>query len=244
MKIHTLYLMDNQYSAENWIRFDVKSNLDIDALMMVLRPHYKWDILPARIRWWASRDIKCKRQAKAESLEAAIQMLHTEDFNMYTEKTVTRTKEAYIPLELNSMVTVSRSVRYGEGGGNILLLTPTPQLLSTLKQTYKTEAGCRQVIRALIAAKLDEECGEHIKLWNHRIQKTPFDYAVPTLDHYILIREIPENVNLKMHNDKLCIRKEVTYTEVVKELVEPTAVCHVDIYNHTIGVNSKYYSEK
>lgn len=244
MKTHTLYLMDNQYSTENWIRFDVKSDLDINALIMVLRPHYKWDIQPARIRWWASHDVKCKRQAKAESLEAAIQMLHTEDFNMYTEKTVTRTKETYVPLELNSMVTVSRSVRYDEGGGNILLLTPTPKFLNTIKQTYKTEAGCRQVIRALIASKLDEECGEHIKLWNYRIQKTPFDYAVPTLNHYILIHEIPENVNLKMHNDKLCIRKAVIYTEVVKELAEPTAVCHVDIYNRTIEINSKYYPEK
>lgn len=244
MKTHVLYLMDNQYSTKNWIRFEVKSDLDIDALMMVLRPHYKWDILPARIRWWSSQDIKCKRKAEAESLEAAIRMLHTEDFNMYEEKEVTRTKEAYIPLELNSMVTVSRSVRYGDGGGNILLLTPTPQLLNTLKQTYKTEAGCRKVIRALIAAKLDEECGEHIKLWNHSIRNTPYDYATPTLDHYILIREIPDNVNLKMHNDKLCIRKAVTYTTVVKELAEPTALCHVDIYNHTIEVNSKYYPEK
>lgn len=244
MKTHVLYLMANEYAIENCVRLEVKSDLNTSELIMVLSPHYKWLIKPADTKWWAWNKLRCDRIAIANSLEAAIKMLHTEDFNMYTKKTVTRTKEAYIPLELNSMVTVSRSVRYGEGGGNVLLLTPTPQLLNTLKQTYKTEAGCRQVIRALIAAKLDEECGEHIKLWNNRIQKTPFDYAVPTLDHYILIREIPDNVNLKMHNDKLCIRKEVTYTEVAKELAEPTAVCHVDIYNHTIGVNPKYYSEK
>lgn len=244
MKTHTLYLMDNQYSTENWIRFDVKSDLDIDALMMVLRPHYKWDILPACIRWWASQDVKCKRHAKAESLEAAIRILHTDYVNMYTEKTVTRTRESYIPLDINSMVTVSRSVLYGEGKGTIFRLTPTPKLLNTLKQTYTTEAGCRKVIRALIAAKLDEECGEHIKLWNYMIQETPFNRAVPTLDHYIVLREIPENVNLKIHEDKLCISKAVTYTEVVKELAEPTAVCHVDIYKHTIGFNPKYYSEK
>lgn len=240
MKTHTLYLMANEYSFNNCVRFDVKSDLSTSELVMVLRPHYKWFIKPDGARWWIFEKINWNRYAIANSLEAAIKMLHTEDFNMYTEKTVSRTKSTYVPLEINEMLNVTKSRLYD--GRPILLLTTLQNVIDEASSIFKTEEGVRKVIRAIIAAKLDEECGVHIKLWNHKVVEARDCYAVPTMNHYILLEEIPESSNLVLYNGQLCIKKEETYTETMKTLAESTTACYVDIKNQNIQIDSKQFT--
>lgn len=240
MKTHTLYLAVNRCSTENVIRFDVKSDLTTNEVAMVLRPHYKWEIFHiGNRRWWETNDITYNKRVTAKSLDAAIHILHTSDeLNMYTTKTETYTTTEYAALQLNSWFTVTKVKRYGYAPG--FLFTIKPEVMGQILQCFTKEEGIRKVIRAMLAAKLDEECGTHIKLWNYN-KTDEFGYTIPSMEHYILLSELPTSIELEIFKGKLCCKKHVTKTRTVTVLAEPTCAFYVDLEKSAVCANSKYY---
>lgn len=241
MKTHTLYLAVNRNSTKNVIRFDVKSDLTTNDVAMVLRPHYKWEIFHVgNRRWWETIDITYDKHVTANSLDAAIHMLHTlDELNMYTTKTETYTYTDYVALQLNSWFTVTKVKRYGYAPG--FLFTIKPEVMSQISQCFTKEEGIRKVIRAMLAAKLDEECGTHIKLWNYN-STDAYGYTIPSMEHYILLSELPAHIELEIFKGKLCLKKQVIKTKTVTVLAEPTCAFYVDLEKSAICANSKYYT--